>query len=86
MTTISDFIFTKGLSDPFARGAIEQEYSLEVKDGMIIEKHVPIPSRNFLHAFCNIYRPANESVKVVPLVSWTVSCRLTQPSRKLTTL
>jgi predicted acyl esterase len=72
------YMFTKPVSDPFARKAKHQSYSRKVENGMVIEIHVPIPLRNGFHAFGDIYRPVDELTKAPTLLSWTVRWTMAQ--------
>ncbi|CAI4213573.1 unnamed protein product [Parascedosporium putredinis] len=64
-------VFTSPLSAPASRGAVPQNYSKKIVDGMIVETHVAIPLRTGFHAFADVFRPQDETPEVPLIISWT---------------
>ena len=59
------------LNSPEFRGAKPRKRSRTIEAGMLIERDVPVPTRFGCDVYVDIFRPADQSAPVPPLVAWT---------------
>jgi len=63
--------FRDPIHPPAARGGKPPEYRRYVENGMLVELDVPIMMRDGVRIYVDVFRPADESEKVPPLIAWT---------------
>jgi len=63
--------FRSPIAHPSTVNAPERKYSHETKDNLSIERDVPVPTRYGTHLFCDIFKPANSTDKLAPIICYT---------------
>jgi uncharacterized protein len=62
--------FRAPIGKPEDKGARPPEYGRRIEDGVLIERDVAVGMRDGVEIFVDIYRPAEESLAVPPLIAW----------------
>jgi len=63
--------FRQALNSPEFRGAKPRAHQLTRRDGMLIERDVQIPTRFGYSLYADVFRPAESTTHVPPLLAWT---------------
>jgi predicted acyl esterase len=61
----------KPLNSPEFRGAKPRKLSRTIENGMLIERDLQVPTRFGFDVYVDIFRPADQSAPVPPLIAWT---------------
>jgi hypothetical protein len=65
-----EYIFCGPLSAPEELGARPPRYRRSVENGVLIEHDVPVPMRDGVRIYVDVFRPADENLLVPPLIAW----------------
>ncbi len=65
-----EYIFRGPLSAPEELGGRAPQYRRAIEDGILIERDVPIPMRDGVRIYIDVFRPADEAIPVPPLIAW----------------
>ncbi|MHB8763954.1 MAG: CocE/NonD family hydrolase [Deferrisomatales bacterium] len=65
-----EYRFRDPLSSPEELGGRPPRYERRVEGGVLIERDVAVPMRDGVRIYADVFRPADESTPVPPLVAW----------------